>query len=32
MSGVARIHAGYRSLAWIFTHRVVDYLRLALWI
>ncbi len=32
MSGVARIHAGYRSLAWIVTHRVVDYLRLVLWI
>ncbi len=32
MSGVARIHAGYRSLAWIALHRVVDYLRLALWI
>jgi hypothetical protein len=32
MSGVARISAGHRSLGWIISHRLVDYLRLALWI
>ncbi|UPY37837.1 efflux RND transporter periplasmic adaptor subunit [Sediminicoccus sp. KRV36] len=31
MSGVARINAGHRSLGWIISHRLVDYLRLALW-
>lgn len=29
MSGVARSQAGHRSLAWIVTHGVVDYRRLA---
>lgn len=32
MSGVAKIYVGFRPLIWIATHRLVDYLRLALWI
>ena len=32
MSGVAKIHVGYRPLVWIATHRLVDYLRLVLWL
>lgn len=31
LSGVARIGAGERSLAWIVTHRALNWLRLALW-
>jgi biotin carboxyl carrier protein len=31
MSGVARIDVGFRPLIWIASHRLVDYLRLALW-
>ncbi len=31
MSGVAKIAAGQRSLLWISTHRLVDFLRLKLW-
>jgi hypothetical protein len=32
MSGVVKIHIGYRPIIWIVTHRLVDYLRLLLWI
>lgn len=32
MSGVAKIHVGYRPLIWLATHRLLDYLALALWI
>lgn len=32
MTGVAKISVGWRPLAWIATHRLVDYLRVALWI
>ncbi|MBF0143385.1 MAG: efflux RND transporter periplasmic adaptor subunit [Magnetococcales bacterium] len=32
MSGVAKIGVGRRSLIWIATHRLVDFLRLNLWI
>ncbi|WP_151447201.1 efflux RND transporter periplasmic adaptor subunit [Lacisediminimonas profundi] len=32
MTGVAKVHVGYRPLAWVLTHRLVDYLRLTLWI
>lgn len=32
MSGVAKISAGKRSLLWLMTHRLVDFLRLKLWI
>ena len=32
MSGVAKVDVGWRPLGWIATHRLVDYLRLALWI
>ena len=32
MSGVAKIYVGFRPLIWIATHRLLDYLRLALWI
>lgn len=32
MSGVAKIDIGERSLMWVLTHRLVDYLRLKLWI
>ncbi len=31
LSGVARIAAGERSLAWIVTHRALNWLRLTLW-
>lgn len=31
MSGIAKINAGQRNLAWIGTHRLVDFLRLKLW-
>lgn len=31
MSGIAKINTGRRSLLWIFTHRLVDFLRLHLW-
>ena len=31
LQGVAKILAGERSLAWIWTHRFTDWLRLALW-
>ncbi|MGE0330056.1 MAG: efflux RND transporter periplasmic adaptor subunit [Ramlibacter sp.] len=31
LSGVARIGAGERSLAWILTHRALNWLRLAVW-
>lgn len=31
MSGIAKIDAGDRNLAWIGTHRLVDFLRLKLW-
>jgi hypothetical protein len=31
MAGEARIDAGHRRLAWIWTHRLVDFLRLKLW-
>lgn len=32
MSGVAKIEAGERSLLWIATHRLVDFLRLKFWL
>lgn len=32
MSGVAKIDVGERSLMWVLTHRLVDYVRLKLWI
>lgn len=31
LSGVAKIEAGERSLAWLLTHRALAWLRLALW-
>lgn len=31
MSGVARIDAGQRTLAWRATHRITDFLRMRLW-
>jgi multidrug resistance efflux pump len=31
MSGVAKIDSGWQPLAWIATHRLVDYLRVACW-
>lgn len=31
MSGLAKINAGHRSLLWIGTHRLVDFLRLKFW-
>jgi hypothetical protein len=31
MTGLARIDAGRRNIAWILTHRVVDHLRLMFW-
>jgi multidrug resistance efflux pump len=31
MSGVAKIDQGWRPLAWIASHRVLDYLRLTFW-
>ncbi len=32
MSGMARIDAGERNVAWIYTHKAIDALRLAFWI
>lgn len=31
MEGIAKIHAGTRSLAWIWSHDVIEWVRLALW-
>jgi len=31
MEGIAKVHAGTRSLAWIWSHDVIEWLRLALW-
>ncbi len=31
MDGVAKIDVGHRSLLWIWTHSVVDWLRMAVW-
>jgi len=31
MAGEARIDAGHKRLVWIWTHRLVDFLRLKLW-
>lgn len=31
MSGLVKVEAGKRSLAWILTHRTVDFLRMVLW-
>jgi hypothetical protein len=31
MEGVGKVEAGQRTLAWIWTHRFVDWLRLAWW-
>lgn len=31
MEGVVKLDAGERSLAWIWTHRLVDWLRMQLW-
>ncbi len=31
MAGVAKIDAGERKLAWIYSHRLIDWLRLRLW-
>jgi multidrug resistance efflux pump len=31
LQGVAKIEAGSRSLAWIWTHRLFDWVRLAVW-
>ncbi len=31
MTGVAKIESGHRSLLWIATHRLIDFLRLKLW-
>jgi biotin carboxyl carrier protein len=31
MTGVAKIEVGWRPIIWIATHRLVDYLRMALW-
>jgi multidrug resistance efflux pump len=31
MSGVAKIDAGKRSIAWLLSHRIIDYLRMKLW-
>lgn len=31
MSGVARIDAGRRPIAWLLTHRVVDFIRMHIW-
>ena len=31
MSGIAKVDAGHRSLLWIATHRLIDFLRLKLW-
>ncbi|MDO8299946.1 efflux RND transporter periplasmic adaptor subunit [Lacisediminimonas sp.] len=32
MTGVAKIDVGYRPLAWVMTHRFIDYLRLTFWL
>lgn len=32
MSGVVKISIGWRPLGWIATHRLIDYLRIVLWI
>jgi multidrug resistance efflux pump len=32
MTGVAKIDVGWRPLAWIATHRLIDYLRITFWI
>jgi multidrug efflux pump subunit AcrA (membrane-fusion protein) len=32
MEGEARIDVGKRSLAWIWTHRLIDYLKMKLWL
>lgn len=32
MQGVARIEIGRRSIAWVWTHRFVDWVRMKLWI
>ena len=31
LSGIAKIEAGYRPLAWLLFHRAADWLRLAVW-
>lgn len=31
MSGVAKVDAGDRQIAWLLTHRIVDFLRMKLW-
>lgn len=31
MSGVAKVEAGERQIAWLLTHRVLDFLRMKLW-
>jgi multidrug efflux pump subunit AcrA (membrane-fusion protein)/GAF domain-containing protein len=31
MSGLCKINAGKRSVAWVFTHRTIEYLRLVFW-
>lgn len=31
LQGVAKIHAGERSFGWVWTHRIVDWVRLRLW-
>ncbi|MGZ5259988.1 MAG: efflux RND transporter periplasmic adaptor subunit, partial [Burkholderiales bacterium] len=31
LQGVAKLEAGYRPLAWIWTHRLVDWMRMTLW-
>lgn len=31
MTGIAKVDAGWRSLGWMATHRLVDFLRLKLW-
>lgn len=32
MSGVAKVEAGRRSILWLLTHRLVDFLRLKFWL
>jgi hypothetical protein len=32
MTGVAKISVGWRPLAWVATRRLIDYLRIKLWI
>jgi multidrug resistance efflux pump len=32
MSGIAKIDAGDRSILWLLTHRLVDFIRLKLWL